>query len=65
MSLKLNKVSKGRYSNRSGNILITVEKEFSTNYWVGRIELYSHVSQDFSGNDVEMFNDLYLSLIHI
>ena len=57
MKLKLNRLSKGRYQNRAGDILVTVENRGS--FWIGIIEVYTHTTKDLLGNDVEMFDEMY------
>ena len=59
MKLKLKKISKGRYENRAGNILVTVEKCTFTNYWIGKVEVFTHIAQDVLGAEVEMFDELF------
>ena len=58
MNLKLNKLSRGRYTNRVGDVLISVEKEHISGLWIGKIEVFTHLSKDLIGNNVEMFDEL-------
>lgn len=58
MKLALNKLGKGRYAKRSGNILVTVELNTFTNNWIGRIENITHTAKDVFGNDVEMGEEI-------
>lgn len=54
MRLSLNKIGISRYQKRSGNIVVTVEKQPDTEIWIGSIENMTHWAKDFCGNDVEM-----------
>jgi len=59
MKLSLNKTGISRYQKRSGNILVTVEKQPFTEIWTGCIENMTHFAKDFNGNDVEMGEELF------
>ena len=59
MRLSLNKIGTSRYQKRSGNILVTVEKQYASNVWVGYIENMTHWTKDVCGNDVEMGETLF------
>lgn len=60
MKLKLNKNGVSSYSNRVGDILISVYKQYITGEWVGIIETYTHTAKDFNNNEVEIFNELFI-----
>ena len=54
MKLSLNRIGISRYQKRSGNIVVTVEKQPFSGIWVGHIENMTHWAKSFCGNDVEM-----------
>ena len=53
--LKLNKIRKGTYSKRVGEILITIQNCYNGNGWSGTIKKYTHTAKDMMGNNVDMF----------
>lgn len=54
MKLSLNRIGISRYQKRSGNIVVTVEKQPYSGIWIGSIENMTHFEKDFKGNNVEM-----------
>ena len=52
-TLKLNKKYSGYYTNRAGDIKVTVLKY--SQGWSGIIERFTHTAKDLENNTVEMF----------